>query len=281
MAVKDYTRVCANCEAQFKRENKGQSTKYCQKCCEESGTCNQCGKIAKATPSKPKKFCSRVCYANHKTVRLKSVTCRYCKETKKRVVRKTGDAGLYCSDRCARKHRKELSVQRQARANKVKAESKALRLIAAKVRVWTRRQDVCLNCLKAYTKGRYQRYCTELCRIEAKALTREAYKKSERGRELKASYKAKRRALKASTSAEAISPFDVFKRDSWLCHLCGAKTRKALRGTSEDLAPELEHIVPLSKGGTHTLDNVACSCRKCNLSKGARVIGQLGLALSQ
>lgn len=101
MAVDNCTRVCANCEAQFKRDRKGQSTKYCQKCCEEAGACNHCGKIVKATPSKPKKFCSRVCHAKHKTVRVKSVTCRYCKETKKRVVRKTGDAGLYCSRSCA------------------------------------------------------------------------------------------------------------------------------------------------------------------------------------
>lgn len=281
MAVDNCTRVCANCEAQFKRDRKGQSTKYCQKCCEEAGTCNHCGKIVKATPSSPKKFCSRACHAKHKTVRVKSITCRYCKETKKRVVRKTGDAGLYCSDKCARKDRKERSIKRKAKLKEVKAESKALRSIAVKVRAWARRQDICLNCLKKYTKARYQRYCTELCRQEAEALVREAYKKSERGRELKAAYKAKRRALKATTSVEAVNPYEVFKRDSWLCHLCGLKTKKSLRGTSEDLAPELEHIVPLSKGGTHTLDNVACSCRKCNLSKGSKTVGQLGLPLHQ
>ncbi len=29
-----------------------------------------------------------------------------------------------------------------------------------------------------------------------------------------------------------------------------------------------DHVVPLSKGGTHSLDNVVPSCRDCNLRKG-------------
>jgi 5-methylcytosine-specific restriction endonuclease McrA len=33
-------------------------------------------------------------------------------------------------------------------------------------------------------------------------------------------------------------------------------------------APELDHIIPLSAGGAHTLDNVACAHRSCNLEKG-------------
>ena len=32
----------------------------------------------------------------------------------------------------------------------------------------------------------------------------------------------------------------------------------------------IEHIVPLSAGGTHTPDNIVCSCARCNLSKNAR-----------
>lgn len=31
-----------------------------------------------------------------------------------------------------------------------------------------------------------------------------------------------------------------------------------------------EHIIPLSVGGTHTPDNIVCSCDKCNLSKHTR-----------
>ena len=32
----------------------------------------------------------------------------------------------------------------------------------------------------------------------------------------------------------------------------------------------IDHIVPLSRGGSHTADNLAPACQKCNISKGAR-----------
>lgn len=36
-------------------------------------------------------------------------------------------------------------------------------------------------------------------------------------------------------------------------------------------APELDHVMPLSKGGTHSMDNVQLLCRKCNQRKGSRM----------
>lgn len=33
----------------------------------------------------------------------------------------------------------------------------------------------------------------------------------------------------------------------------------------------VDHIIPLSKGGSHTAANLCCSCAACNLSKGAKM----------
>jgi endogenous inhibitor of DNA gyrase (YacG/DUF329 family) len=52
-------------------------------------------------------------------------------------------------------------------------------------------------------------------------------------------------------------------------------TPKSLRGTFVDNAPELDHIIPLSLGGTHTKSNTQLLCRKCNRIKGATSSGQL------
>lgn len=79
--------------------------------------------------------------------------------------------------------------------------------------------------------------------------------------------KAKRRARLRGAPSERIDPIKVFERDGWRCVYCGCATPKELRGQAVDAAPEMDHIVPLSRGGSHTWANVTCSCRKCNNRK--------------
>lgn len=77
------------------------------------------------------------------------------------------------------------------------------------------------------------------------------------------------RAKRAGVTRDyGISNTKVFQRDMWTCQMCGCATPKDLQGTNEPNAPELDHIVPISRGGPHTWDNVQCSCRKCNGYKG-------------
>lgn len=59
--------------------------------------------------------------------------------------------------------------------------------------------------------------------------------------------------------AERVEKIDreyIIARDSGICHLCGKKPPRHLI--------ELDHLVPLSKGGNHTADNLRVSCRRCN-----------------
>ena len=86
-----------------------------------------------------------------------------------------------------------------------------------------------------------------------------------------------RRALLRAVKVERVDPFKVFERDGWRCHLCGCKTPKERRGTYHPKAPELDHIVPLSKGGEHSYRNTACACRACNAAKSDKIIGQPSL----
>lgn len=88
--------------------------------------------------------------------------------------------------------------------------------------------------------------------------------------------KAKRKALiRGATFSENVDPFKVFDRDGWRCQICLRKTPKSKRGTVDDRAPELDHIVPLSKGGTHSYNNTQCTCRRCNGLKSDNVYGQI------
>lgn len=51
---------------------------------------------------------------------------------------------------------------------------------------------------------------------------------------------------------------EVFKRDGYKCQYCG--------GTPK--SPHCDHIIPLSRGGKSTLDNLTTACRSCNIRKG-------------
>jgi 5-methylcytosine-specific restriction endonuclease McrA len=56
--------------------------------------------------------------------------------------------------------------------------------------------------------------------------------------------------------------FDVFKRDGYICKIC--------RKPGGEL--EVDHIVPLAKGGANTMDNLQTVCRPCNRSKGTKLM---------
>jgi hypothetical protein len=56
--------------------------------------------------------------------------------------------------------------------------------------------------------------------------------------------------------------FDVFKRDRYTCRIC----RKA----GGEL--EVDHIVPVSKGGTNAMDNLQTVCWPCNRGKAAKLM---------
>lgn len=54
--------------------------------------------------------------------------------------------------------------------------------------------------------------------------------------------------------------FDVFKRDSFCCQYCGAKT--------PNVVLEIDHILPINSGGNNVIDNLVTSCFDCNRGKG-------------
>lgn len=79
--------------------------------------------------------------------------------------------------------------------------------------------------------------------------------------------KAKRRARERQLPCDSIDPHLVFDMFKWTCNECGKHTPLSARGKGYHNSPELDHRVPLSKGGTHTYDNVQCLCRECNNNK--------------
>lgn len=120
----------------------------------------------------------------------------------------------------------------------------------------------CKECGKPFTKRDDRQYlCSVAC--NAKVSSRNTARV--------------RRARIAGAVTESFDPHEILERDGWKCHICGIKTPKRLRGTLSHNAPELDHILPIAAGGEHTRQNTACACKRCNMAKGAKPLGQLRL----
>jgi len=66
---------------------------------------------------------------------------------------------------------------------------------------------------------------------------------------------------------------EIFERDRWTCHLCGKRISKTAKRTGPDGAT-IDHLVPLSLGGSDEPANVAAAHRRCNNEKRARAVGE-------
>jgi 5-methylcytosine-specific restriction endonuclease McrA len=60
----------------------------------------------------------------------------------------------------------------------------------------------------------------------------------------------------------------LLRRDNYLCAYCGRR------------AETIDHVVPRSRGGSHTWENCVASCMRCNHSKADHLIEDLGWTLS-
>jgi 5-methylcytosine-specific restriction endonuclease McrA len=59
----------------------------------------------------------------------------------------------------------------------------------------------------------------------------------------------------------------VFARDGWVCQYCG------------NTAENVDHVLPKSRGGEHSWENVVAACRRCNSKKENRLPHEVGMKL--
>jgi 5-methylcytosine-specific restriction endonuclease McrA len=58
----------------------------------------------------------------------------------------------------------------------------------------------------------------------------------------------------------------VFARDGWACQYCGSRSNLTV-----------DHVIPRSKGGTSSWDNIVASCAPCNRRKGDQLPRQANM----
>lgn len=94
-------------------------------------------------------------------------------------------------------------------------------------------------------------------------------------------YHGLRRARKQNNPHERLSYKKIWKRDKGICYLCGQSVEQG------DV--HFDHVVPLSRGGSHTMDNVRVTHKTCNLRKNNKTVeeynryllGQVGYGIPE
>lgn len=264
-------RSCLSCGKEFKPGNK--RALWCSKLCRDryktgrstleehlakvraeargrkESVCLHCGKsfVAKAggtalkqSPDKWGKYCSKQCRVEYKRLHPDKRVCDYspvyfaqCKVCGK-WFRKRGPSAI-CSDVCRRR-------SYIAYIDKKRVSSRTIQCVICGVefsRLYKNDKTV----------------CSDKCGVEQQ-------------KNIRRDHRHKRRAAIHSAGYERFNAEEIFARDRWKCNACGVKTPKARRGTTHPNAPELDHILPISVGGSHTRQNTQLLCRQCNSTKG-------------
>lgn len=157
--------------------------------------------------------------------------------------------------RLAAKSKAYYEAHREERIAQQKAlhESKPDAVKAYKKQWWDRNRE-------QFAKDRATPQARARSRVTAKKRYDENYQKDR----LKfLARNAKRRALKRTAVTGPIDFMQILRDSKGLCGIC----RKPL----DLFGIDFDHIVPLSKGGTHTRANIQATHASCNRSKGAKV----------
>lgn len=199
--------------------------------------CPCCGKVFEyhRTRGGQRKYCSEECARRVKYERKKQranieVTCEVCNNTFISMYQ----GAKYCSDHC---YKESIALYRST-------------------------CEVCGERFKG-RKGRANKFCSRKCYHES--LNNGGYI-PHKAINSTTDYSSYKRAGRFGVEREYINVHEVFENYNWVCGICNKKVDKTIPYPNT-LSASLDHIKPLSKGGTHTYNNVQLAHLGCNLKK--------------
>ena len=298
--VKEVTLTCRHCCREFSHARepgvRGPNPKHCSTQCKiksrlrtvvinlPSVDCENCGVAFKRVhPSL--KVCSRECHLAKKRIIKNKVIghakCEQCGEQFGVTINRR----RFCNKKCARAARNRPAptareLLESERFQRIKSKKrKCIRCSHVYLQINRQRASFCVACKAVHWKRTPPNpegyvYCCEQCGrmvVRRKMAGRIvvcvacSYRTT---RDTKTEAKRRREYLKRSTSNHKGKTFrrsDIFKRDGYTCQLCNCAVRQ-----TKEYAPDqatIDHIIPLSRGGPHTMENCQCACQACNWAK--------------
>jgi 5-methylcytosine-specific restriction endonuclease McrA len=112
----------------------------------------------------------------------------------------------------------------------------------------------CSSCGVEYLSTKMNKGVCAICRDKQQ-------KKSDSSKQArKAAKRARKRIVTQSVNVDLI-----YKRDGYKCVECKSKVVKSK--TYKPNQATIDHIIPIAKGGSHTIDNLQTMCQSCNSKK--------------
>jgi 5-methylcytosine-specific restriction endonuclease McrA len=153
----------------------------------------------------------------------------------------------YCSRECAIQARREARPPAPPSTPKPPRDGPTCRIT----------YERCAVCDALFVCRNQRRTCSTRC-------------KDEYSKRRKRMHRDRRRARKKGAYVADVVRQEVYRRDLWICQLCG-KPVDPLLAMPNPGAATIDHVVPLACGGTHEPDNVQLAHALCNSRKGARL----------
>ncbi len=192
----------------------------------------------------------------------KNTMCKLCSYEQRKAFREENKERLAEEGRLWRRNNKEKLVESRAKYYmRHKEESKTYRAdnierINAKQKEYRENNREKRNHQVSEWAKDNKDYCS---------LRQKEYRKTQKGKMVTIAAQHKRAERSRDTcdgSVTTMSLVELLEYQNNKCYHCSNEldhdTRRAVH---------LDHLIPLSKGGTHTLDNVVWSCACCNLTK--------------
>lgn len=107
-------------------------------------------------------------------------------------------------------------------------------------------------------------------RADARRCSRKCVHASRPAEEYRNKAKRRRARIKGARTTELLRTADVFARDGWICQICFDPIDSSIPWP-DPMSKSIDHIVPVSRGGAHSMSNVRAAHLGCNCRKGATI----------
>lgn len=117
--------------------------------------------------------------------------------------------------------------------------------------------------------------CMRKKNLEKQQADREAYNAYQRkwaseNRDKRSAIESAQKARRRGVATQRVSRIDIFERDGWICQMCFEPVDKAIK-FPHPMSATWDHIIPVSKGGAHSPENLRLAHWHENKAKGAKL----------